>query len=255
MNQKKHQTPISQAATILRDARNVVALTGAGIGRPSGIPDFRSDSGLWSKDNPMEVASIATFRTNPQRFYDWLRPLLDLMLAAQPNPAHLALAHLEAVGKLQAVVTQNIDELHQRAGSRVVYELHGHSFSATCFRCGRTTPMEPLIETIRAGQTPCCACGGPFKPDIVLFGEALPERAFSLARDAMQSCDALIVAGTSLEVHPAASLPLIAVQNGTPLIIVNFTETYLDDYARVLVRDDVAVALPAMVEQAVGKQE
>lgn len=243
------QTHISQAANLIKQARHIVAFTGAGIGRPSGIPDFRSESGLWSQDDPMEVASIMTFQTNPQRFYDWLRPLLDMMLLAQPNPAHLSLAQLEQAGKLRAVVTQNIDGLHQRAGSQVVHELHGNSFQATCFHCGHTTPTDPLVETIRTGETPRCACGGPYKPDITLFGEALPEAAFVAAQRAMQACDVLIVAGTSLEVHPAGSLPMVALQGGAQVIIVNLSETYLDPYAAAVVRADVAVALPAIVQQ------
>jgi NAD-dependent deacetylase len=244
------QEKVAQAANILRNARNVVALTGAGIGRPSGIPDFRSESGLWSKDDPMEAASIYTFQNNPQRFFDWLRPLMDMMLAAEPNPAHLALVDLERKGVLTSVITQNIDGLHQRAGSNTVYELHGNIQSATCFRCGLVSPGDPLVEEIRQGTIPRCqSCGGPFKPDITLFGESLPEAAFLQSHFALEQCDVLIIAGTSLEVFPAGRLPMTAVAAGAQTIIVNLSETYMDRHASVVLREDVATGLPAIVEQ------
>jgi NAD-dependent deacetylase len=240
---------ITQAAAMLRSSQTVVAMTGAGIGKPSGIPDFRSESGLWSKDDPMEAASIYTFQSNPQRFYDWLRPLMDLMLAAKPNPAHQALVQLEQRGLLQSVITQNIDGLHQEAGSQMVYELHGHIRSATCSQCKQTTFAEPLIEPIHAGNVPTCpACGGVYKPDIVLFGEPLPQTAFVQAHLALEACDALIIAGTSLAVHPAGSLPIVAARKGAKIIIVNIGETELDDIAHVIINADVAQALPAIVE-------
>jgi len=243
----RDQERIAQAAAILRDARSVVALTGAGLGRPSGIPDFRSEGGLWSQDDPMEAVSLQSFRLNPQRFYDWIQPLLDLMLAAKPNPAHHALVALETMGKLRAVITQNIDGLHQRAGSRVVHELHGHVRSATCFFCGHASPIDPLIAQMRQRVVPRCHCGGPYKPDIVFFGEMLPEEPLILAQQALERCDVLMVLGTSLVVHPAAGLPLIALQNGAHLLMVNMSETYLDGYAAVVVREDLATAVPAIV--------
>lgn len=240
---------VARAADILRQSSNVAVFTGAGIGRPSGIPDFRSESGLWSKDDPMEAASIRTFTTNPQRFYDWLRPLMDMMLAAKPNPAHLAIAELERRAIVKAVITQNIDSLHTEAGSTTVHELHGHARSATCLHCRHTTPAEPHIETIRNGKLPRCPqCENVLKPDIILFGEALPELAFMRSHGALEACDALIIAGTSLLVYPAAGLPLIALQNGAQLIIVNLTETDLDRFADVVLHADVAQALPAIVE-------
>lgn len=241
------QAKIAHAAHVLSSARNAVALTGAGISRPSGIPDFRSAGGLWERDDPLEVASLRTFHTNPQRFYDWLRPLLQVSIAAQPNPAHQALAELEHLGILKAVATQNIDGLHQRAGSHEVYELHGHMRTATCFRCGRQLSAEPLVEQILAGLPPTCECGGTFKPDIVLFDEFLPVDQFQLAQRAIELCDVLLVVGTSLEVYPVADLPLIALKQGARLIIINMAETYVDGYADVVLHEDVAAALPAIL--------
>jgi NAD-dependent deacetylase len=242
-----NQELITRAAEILRDATFTAILTGAGIGRPSGIPDFRSESGLWSKDDPMEAASMRTFLTNPQRFYDWLRPLMDMMLAAEPNPAHLALAELERMDKLQAVITQNIDYLHQRAGSHKVYELHGNINTASCLKTGERISIEPLIDEVRAGNVPRDPDGNPYKPDIVLFGEALPEHALIQSHVAAERSKAFLVVGTSLEVYPAASLPMIAAQNGARMMVVNLGETYMDQQAEVVIRDDVATALPAIV--------
>jgi NAD-dependent deacetylase len=243
------QAAIAQAARILCGARRAVALTGAGISRPSGIPDFRSASGLWAQHDPAEVASLRSFQTNPQRFYDWFRPLLEHMLAAQPNPAHLALAELEQRATLHAVVTQNIDGLHQRAGSREVYELHGHLRSATCIACERQVPATPLIERMLRGELPHCVCGGVFKPDLVLFDEALPRGLFWLAQHAIETCDALIIAGTSLAVYPVSDMPLSALQRGAALIIINKDETYLDQRADVVLYEDVALALPAIIAE------
>ena len=239
---------IELAARILRGAQRIVALTGAGISRPSGIPDFRSETGLWKLDDPSVVASLGGFRANPDRFYNWFRPLLKMISMAQPNPAHLALAELERRGQLKAVITQNIDGLHQRAGSREVYELHGHVRSATCLECDRQAPAAPLLDRVRRGEVPRCSCGGLFKPDVVLFDELLPRGSYWLAQRAIEQCDTLIVAGTALEVAPVCDMPLLARRRGTRLIIVNQSETHVDEYADVILREDVAVALPAVVE-------
>jgi NAD-dependent deacetylase len=239
---------IERAANVLRSSRRAVALTGAGISRPSGIPDFRSAGGLWTLDDPMAVASLCGFRADPHRFYNWFRPLLETIAGARPNPAHQALAALERSGKLSAVITQNIDGLHQQAGSRAVYELHGHMRSATCVDCDRQAPAQPLLERARRGALPSCECGGIFKPDVILFDELLPRGLYWLALHALENCDALIVAGTALEVAPVCEMPLIACERGARLIIVNQGETYLDDRADVVLHEDVAEALPAIVE-------
>lgn len=243
------QVGVARAADILRTARRAVVLTGAGISKPSGIPDFRGDGGIWERQDPQEVASLRSFQTDPRRFYDWFRPLLEHMIAAHPNPAHLALAKLERDAKLRAVITQNIDGLHQRAGSREVYELHGHLRSATCMSCDRRVPAEPLLARVRRGEVPRCDCGGPFKPDVVLFDELLPRGLYWLAQHAIETCDAMIVAGTSLEVYPASEMPLAAVRRGARIIVVNKEPTYLDEHADVVLHEDVAAALPAIVEQ------
>jgi len=245
------QPLIERAARMLRAARHVVALTGAGVSTPSGIPDFRSaDVGLWETSDPMEVASIHAFRENPDRFYRWLRPLATLMRDARPNAAHFALAQLEHAGIIRTVISQNIDGLHQKAGSTRVAEVHGHVREAVCLACYRVTPSESyLARFIADGETPLCpACGGVLKPNATLFGEALPAQALLSATAAARQCDVMLVAGSSLEVAPAADLPHLALEHRARLIIINFGETYLDDRADVLIRGDVAGVLPRIVE-------
>jgi NAD-dependent deacetylase len=243
---------IVRAASLLRQARHAVALTGAGFSRPSGIPDFRSDHGLWSACDPQEVASLSGFRRHPRRFYDWFAPLLDPVLQARPNAAHFALAELEQRGVLHAVITQNIDGLHQRAGSREVFELHGHMRTATCLECEHQMPTAGLFKLVRRGNVPRCACGGLLKPDVVLFEEDLPRGIFWLARRAVEQCDVMIVAGTSLEVYPVNDLPHEALRRGARLIVINLSPTHIDAEADVVIHDDVAQALPAIVARMVG---
>ena len=192
---------ITRAAELIRNSKRAVALTGAGISTPSGIPDFRSPgSGLCEKVDPYEVASIEGFLRRPQAFYDWLRPLARLTAAAKPNAAHIALADLEARGKLCAVITQNVDDLHQRAGSRRVLQVHGNFSAATCVKCLQEVDAKPLLEKFIAdGAAPYCAtCGGVMKPNVILFGELLPMRVINEAEEQARSCDLMLIAGSSL---------------------------------------------------------
>jgi NAD-dependent deacetylase len=245
-------TLIDRAIGLLREARHVVALTGAGISTPSGIPDYRSPkSGLWEKAaDMMEVASLVAFRRHPLAFYDWLRPLLHVIREAQPNTAHLALAQLEAAGRLQAIITQNIDLLHSRAGSHRVYEIHGHLREVVCPACHTVNPGEPLLDAfMAAGKVPHCPrCRHIMKPSVVLFGELLPWRELKAAQKHTAAADVMIVAGSSLEVAPAADLPEMALAHGARLIIVNYNETRLDYLADVVIRADVAEVLPQLAE-------
>lgn len=245
---------IEKAGDLVRQARRAVVLTGAGISTASGIPDFRSpDSGLWNSVNPMTVASIMAFRQRPQDFYDWVRPLVDVMLAAKPNAAHIALAQLEAAGRLSSVITQNIDGLHQAAGSKNVYEVHGHIREATCMRCYEVYPAEAVLKQfVEDSQVPTCHCGGVLKPNVILFGEQLPMQALLGARAEVEQCDLLIVAGSSLEVAPVSELPEQVLANRARLIIVNFQPTYMDRYADVVIHENVADVLPSMVEMVMA---
>ncbi len=241
---------VAHAARLIHQSCHMVAFTGAGHSTASGIPDFRSpESGLWEKHNPMLVASIWAFRLNPKTFYDWVRPLTDTLLNAAPNPAHFALAHLEELGYLKTVITQNIDNLHQRAGSRRVLELHGHLREATCIRCYKQVPVDPRVEQlIRDGKVPHCECGGVLKPNVILFGEQLPIRVLNQAMEEARRCDLVLVAGSSLEVTPAAEIPFVAVAHGARAIIVNLQPTAFDPRADIVIRGDVAEVLPAIVE-------
>jgi NAD-dependent deacetylase len=242
---------IQQAARLIQNAKHVVALTGAGISTPSGIPDFRSPgSGLWRQTDMMSVASFSGFVEHPQGFYDWVRPLAQKMLIAQPNLAHRALAELETMGRVHAVITQNIDDLHQRAGSKRVLEVHGHMREATCIRCFHMVSARPLMDKfITDGTMPTCeVCGGVMKPNVVLYGEMLPARVIYEAEQESKTCDVMLVAGSSLEIAPAADLPLVAKKHGAALIIVNKTATMADAHATVVLREDVAKALPRIVD-------
>jgi NAD-dependent deacetylase len=248
---------IHRAAELIRRARHLVVLTGAGISTPSGIPDFRSlKSGLWSKANPLVVASLSVFRLRPQAFFDWIRPLVRTFLDALPNPAHLALAQLEQVGKLQAIITQNVDALHQKAGSRNVIEVHGHIRKATCVRCYEVVPTDTLLPTfVDDSQVPRCEkCGGVLKPNVILIGEQLPHRAINAARRETSNCDLMLVVGSSLTMAPAADLPLAARQNGAELIVVNRQPTPVDKLATLVIRSDVVVALPRIVALVLGSK-
>jgi len=241
---------IQRAALLIRNASYAIALTGAGISTPSGIPDFRSpNSGLWEQTDAVETASIFGFKRNPQAFYNWMRPLARKVLFASPNPAHYALAELETAGYLKAIITQNIDMLHSRAGSREVYELHGHLRRATCIECFATYEAEPIIlDFMQDGQVPRCpACGGVLKPDVILFGEQLPVRELLAARQASRRSDLMLVIGSSLQVAPAGDLPLMIKERGGSLIVINYQETHVDDVADVLFRENAAEVLPMIV--------
>ena len=237
-------------AALVRRARHAVALTGAGISTPSGIPDFRTPGkGLWEKADPMEVASIQAFRRNPAAFYRWVRPLVDLMHSAQPNPAHLALARLEAEGWLKVVLTQNIDGLHRRAGSRNVLELHGHLRTVTCLDCFQTGPAEEALEMVKRGEVPRCPkCGGVVKPDVILFGEQLPVDVLTEAMEHVYMADLILVVGSSLMVMPAAKLPALVHANGGEVVIFNKQATYADRFAAAVFHEDVAEVLPKLVQ-------
>lgn len=244
---------IQHAAQLILQATHTVILSGAGISTASGIPDFRSpNSGLWKQPNAVETASIFGFKRNPLAFYQWMRPLAHKVLQAQPNPAHLALAQLEHAGHVQAIITQNIDMLHSRAGSETIFELHGHLRRATCVECFTETDAEPLITRfLDTGDIPYCqACGGVLKPNVILFGEQLPVRELLGARQAARQCDLMIVIGSSLEVSPAADFPVLAREHGAKLIIINFQATYIDYMADVLLRENAAEVVP-MIAAAV----
>ena len=252
MTHFQYTDAIKQSATVFRSARQIVALTGAGISTRSGIPDFRSrDSGLWNEFDPMDVASISSFRYRPETFFEWVRPLVKTMIDAEPNPAHTALAELEQAGFLHGIITQNFDDLHHKAGSRRVYEIHGHMREATCTSCFHKYNAKGLIEVFsHTGALPYCdSCGGLLKPDIILFGEQLPTTIVNEASALIHEADLIVVAGSSMEVMPAASMPIPALNAGAKLIIINNEPTYLDVRADIVIHADVADVLPLILQE------
>ena len=249
---------VARAQELLARAKRVVALTGAGISTASGIPDFRSaNSGEWQRVDPFEVASIYAFRRRPEDFYQWIHPIAKKTVEAQPNAAHLALAQLEAYGPLQAVITQNIDMLHSRAGSSQVFEVHGHLREVTCLRCYTIFPADAHLQRfISTAEVPRCElCAGVLKPNVILFGEQLPVKVLNESKKLARSCDLMLVAGSSLEVAPAGDLPHLAVGSGARLIIVNLEPTYIDHLADIVIHADVVDVLPRLAQPFVLAKE
>ncbi|RJP94765.1 MAG: NAD-dependent deacylase [Desulfobacteraceae bacterium] len=212
---------IHQTAEIIASSRHVVALTGAGMSVESGIPPFRGKGGLWEKFDPMEVAHIQSFMRNPERVWRLLiSEMKDILTEARPNPAHYGLARLESLGKLKTVITQNVDGLHQLAGSRDVIEFHGNFAWLWCLDCGdRARTVD--IDVNPGRLPPRCGCGGIYRPDCVFFGESIPMQALDRSQMAASSCDLMLVIGTSAVVQPAAFMPLIARQSGAVVIEIN----------------------------------
>ena len=237
-------------AGLISESSSVVALTGAGISVPSGIPDFRSPgSGLWENVNPMEVAHVDAWRSDPARFWDFDGQRFGLLANCEPNGAHRALASLERSGRLEALLTQNIDMLHQKAGSVEVIELHGSIRTSSCLSCGEQVPLEEAMGMIEAADDgiPRCRCGEPLKPDVVLFGEMLPSDAIERAFDLAAGADLLICIGTSLEVFPVASLPAETFGAGGRVALVTQGPTPFDDRAVVKLDGDVEAELTAVL--------
>jgi NAD-dependent deacetylase len=252
---QRTQTAINFAADLFRQSKYAVLLTGAGLSTPSGIPDFRSTgTGLWSHDEPLEVASLSTFRAAPERFFEWFRPLASQIYNAQPNPAHLSLAELGKAGRINSIITQNIDMLHQKAGSQTVIETHGTMQTLTCTQCYSQVPTALYLDSfVENGKIPRCPkCGQILKPDVILFGEQLPQAAWLKAQREARQCDLMLVVGSSLEVLPVAGLPMQALDRGAHLIIVNNAETYINVRADVVISEDVAVIIPAIVEKVLN---
>lgn len=241
---------IRRVADLIRAAGSVVVLTGAGVSTPSGIPDFRSPfSGLWNTFDPMEVASIWGFHDNPERFYRWFMPVARAIRTARPNAAHYALATLEQAGTLDLLITQNIDGLHQQAGSIAVAELHGHIRSARCLGCDFEAPSDMLWARVEQGEVLRCeTCGSLLKPNAILFGEPLPYESLRRAQEAALRCDLMLAIGTSLEVEPASDLPHLARRRGSRVVIINRQPTVADSLAEVTIRGDIADVVPQLVE-------
>jgi NAD-dependent deacetylase len=239
----------AELASLIREADSVVGLTGAGISVPSGIPDFRSPgTGLWENVDPMEVAHIDAFHRDTKRFWSFYRPRFAQLGDKQPNPAHHALAELESRGMLDAVITQNIDRLHAKAGSERVIEVHGSIATSSCTSCNASYPLEGVGELFDDdGVATCACCMGKVKPDVVLFGELLPEAAIDEAQRLAAAAELLLCVGSSLEVFPVAGLPELTLSAGGMVAIVTQGPTPYDDRAAVKLDGDVVAELDAVL--------
>ena len=237
-------------AELIGSARSVVALTGAGISVPSGIPDFRSPgTGMWETVDPMEVAHIDVFRRAPERFWRFYGDRFATLGDREPNGAHRALVELERAGRLDAVITQNIDMLHRKAGTEALVEVHGSIASASCLECRDAWPAEAVRARLVADEhgIPRCDCGAPLKPDVVLFGEYLPPEAMDRAQALCEGADLLLCVGSSLEVYPVAGLPLLTRRAGGQVAIITQGPTPHDAIASVRLDGDVVQELGALL--------
>lgn len=240
----------ARLAQLIREAQPCVVLTGAGVSTESGIPDFRSPTGIWAEFDPLEYASIEAFRRDPAKVWSFYAPRFAMLTEAEPNDAHRALAALEDGGYVQAIVTQNIDLLHERAGSRDVIEVHGSIRTSSCRGCGASYPLADVVALLEREPTPSCtSCGGVLKPDVVFFGELLPERAIERASELAREARLLLVVGSSLEVYPVAGLPLETVQAGGRLAILNRDPTPFDGDAEVVVHAAAGETLRAVAAE------
>lgn len=226
----------------LKKAEKIVFVTGAGISQESGIPTFRGKDGLWRKYNPMKLATIDAFYEDPKLVWEWYEERRKNILGANPNPGHTAIAELEKY-KQVSVLTQNIDGLHQRAGSTRVYELHGSIITIKCTVCD----FRDKIVSSFSQLPPLCKCGNMLRPDVVWFGESLPQDVWKSAIEQTSSCDVMVVVGTSLAVSPANLLPVYAKQNGATMIEVNIEQTPLSSSMDISLRSSAASTLPVLV--------
>jgi NAD-dependent deacetylase len=236
---------IEQLSEWVQSAASVVALTGAGISTGSGIPDFRSASGIYSNEKNVNVFDLDAFFRDPSIFYNFAYEFYPQVRGAQPNAAHCALADWQKRGKEVTVITQNVDDYHQRAGSEPVYTVHGNHIQSTCQSCGFVTKTEELYSAIERGEIPHCDCGGVYKPNITFFGEMLPEYDWNASVQAMTEADLVLVLGTSLSVYPAASLPGYRRWNAR-LVIINRDPTPLDNEAQLVIHEDLCGVMNAI---------
>ena len=234
---------MNKLKTLIDKATNIVALTGAGMSTESGLPDFRSIVGLYRTVTTAMTFSSWLFKLWPSHFYKVMGPFYKQLKEAKPNAGHIALAELEKRGKKVQIITQNVDGLHQAAGSTTVHEIHGKLDTMTCRKCGKSHDTADFTEMLTRGKTPkCSSCGGVLKPDLVFFGDDLPEEPFRKAKLAMLDADLVLVCGTSLKVSPANQLPSYRVE-GTPLVIINHDPTPWDNAAKLVIHDSIGKVL------------
>jgi len=243
---------IEKAAKLLVKSKFAIVLTGAGISTESGIPDFRGESGIWKKYKPKIYGSIQSFLNDPTKFWKMAEEIAPTLFNAKPNPGHYAIADLEKLNIIKAVITQNIDELHQKAGTVIVYEVHGNINRFTCLGCRASYTKEQILYKLKKEKKSspgCNYCGAPLKPSVVLFGEALPNFEKYMSVDLAKKSDIMLIAGSSLTVAPICDLPLYTLSEGGKLIIVNDEPTYLDERAEIVIKNKTGNILPLIVEE------
>lgn len=240
---------MERLAELLGRSRRAVALTGAGVSVPSGIPDFRTpETGLWANVDPMEVAHISVFEGDPERFWSYYRPRFQSLGDKEPNRAHEVLAELERRGLIEGLITQNIDRLHRAAGSENVIEVHGSIGTSSCISCATGFDLDEVEGLFdERGVAICAACGAPVKPDVVLFGEMLPLEAIDRATQLAEEADLMLCVGSSLAVHPVAGLPQLTLEAGGRLVLVTKGETPYDDDAELKLDGEVDEELAALL--------
>ena len=237
---------IEKAARIIVKSKNLIALTGAGISAESGIPTFRGEGGLWSKYKPEELATPEAFMRNPRIVWEWYAWRIDLVLSAKPNPAHRALAELEDMGILKITITQNVDNLHERAGTKKLIKLHGDILTARCISCGYKQHLSAPPKDL---PPKCPSCGDILRPDVVWFGEPLPAKAIEEAFESARRADVILVVGTSGVVYPAGLIPHVVKNYGGKVIEVNVSESAITEITDIFLRGYAGKILPVLVSK------
>jgi NAD-dependent deacetylase len=235
---------IDKLKEIISQSKSLVTFTGAGLSSESGIPTYRGSNGIWAKYDPAKYANYDYFMTDPSYYWQFFRDVRYPSLEhAQPNTAHYALVELEKRSILQQVITQNIDGLHQMAGQSNVCELHGNTRQIVCMECRKIFSMDEVFQQLAKELPPHCPCGGLLKPNVVFFGESLPQEALNKAWQAARACDTFLVVGSSLQVYPAAQIPVTAKENGAILVIINIDRTPLDHIADLVIHKKASEVL------------
>jgi len=243
---------IHHAADMLLNSKQAIVLTGAGVSTESGIPDFRGKGGIWEKYKPEIYGNIQAFLKNPAKFWELAQKIAPNLFKAKPNPGHIALAELEKMDLIKAIITQNVDELHQKAGSILVYEVHGNINRFNCLGCKASYTKDQIMRKLKKEKKTgpsCDFCSAPLKPSVVLFGEGLPTFEIHMSKDLAQKADVMLIAGSSLTVAPVCDLPLYTLREGGKLIIVNDQPTDLDDRAEIVIHHKTGTILPLIVEE------
>ncbi len=250
--ERSKKEDIKKAAKFLVNSKNCIVLTGAGISTESGIPDFRGEGGIWDKYKPEIYGDISSFLQDPSKFWKMAEDIAPTLFNAEPNPGHYALAELEKMKIIKAIITQNVDELHQKAGAVIVYEVHGNINRFTCLGCRASYNKEQVLNKLKRKKksSPLCDyCGMPLKPSVVLFGEDLPKFEKFMSIDLAKKADLMLIAGSSLTVAPICDLPVYTLSGGGKLIIVNDQPTHLDDKAEIVLNGKTGILLPLIVEE------